>query len=208
MHRRLAQLAVALAALLVAGVVSAAPAPDVGAEPASHWKKLGKGGRIDLPAGFGSFKDVDKHRAGVQVEARLLVNADLHRLRVVADDAVVGEAPDGGFTPQDSLRAGWRFFAVGQDLAGRARVWRPGFDAAGSLVAHDPPLPCRSGAGATAPLAGPFDLVIPAGAVPDGKSLPSSDNSARLPGQRQAPRAWAADRDRRRRRLGEQRRQA
>ena len=162
-------------AVLLVGAVAAVVSASSGAKPPSPWQEVGKKTRIDLPAGFGAFKDVDKHRAGIQVVAGVLHNAAAHRLRFVSgDDGLIGESSDNGVAPDDSLGAGWRAFAVGKDAAsGQARLWRPAFDAARTLVALDPQLPCKEGTDPAVALAGPFDVAIPPGATPGGDALPA-----------------------------------
>ena len=92
----------------------------------SAWAQVGDEMEIDLPAGFGSFKDVRKDRPGVQVNVRVLRNASAGKLRFAAGDGVVAEAADGGFKAKDSLGAGHRAVAWGDDGSGKARLWTPG----------------------------------------------------------------------------------
>ena len=148
----------------------------VSVDARNSWRPVGDEFKIDVPAGFGSFRDVDRDRAGVQIRVRVLYSAGEHRLRVVAsDDTVVGEAVDGGFVPQDSLSAGWRAFVWGAS-AGSARLWTPAFDSGRTLLSTDPALPCGKALDRTTPLAGPFSITIPAGARPGGNIVASPAN--------------------------------
>ena len=145
----------------------------IAAEASSPWVRVGGRLKIDVPAGYGSFADVDRWRAGVQIVVRVFRYPAAGRIRFASNGVILGEAADGGFTPQRSLQAGFRAFAWGQDAAGAARMWAPDLGALGSLLSVDPALPCTDPLDATTPVAGPFTITIPAGAVPGGKVVPS-----------------------------------
>ncbi len=139
----------------------------------SAWAQVGDEMEIDLPSGFGSFKDVRKDRPGVQVNVRVLRNASAGKLRFAAGDGVVAEAADGGFKAKDSLGAGHRAVAWGDDGSGKARLWTPAFDSGRTSLSTDPALPCGKALDRTTPLAGPFSISIPAGARPGGNTIAS-----------------------------------
>lgn len=138
----------------------------------SPWKEVGDRIEIDVPVGFGSFKDTDKSRPGLQIDVQVYRSAVDGRIRFATPDGVVvGESPDGGFTPEDSLGAGGRAFAWGDTTAGTARLWTPAFDAGRTLLSVDPSLRCGKALDKTTPLAGPFSIAIPAGAKPGGRDV-------------------------------------
>lgn len=145
----------------------------IAAEASSPWVRVGESLKIDVPAGYGSFTDVDRWRAGVQIVVRVFRYPAAGRIRFASNGVILGEAADGGFTPQRSVQAGFRAFAWGRDAAGAARMWAPDLGALGSLLSVDPALPCADPPNATTPVAGPFTITIPAGAVPGGKVVPS-----------------------------------
>lgn len=166
--------AVSVCALMVLGVAPA-PAPAASlAKPKPLWVKVGSAMEIDVPPGFGTAFDIDYHRPGLQVFASVYRNATAGRIRFGSNTFVLGEAAIGSFTPQASFAAGFRAFAWGRDpLGGTVRLWTPAFDAAHSLTSLDPALPCATPVDATTPVAGPFTITIPFGAVPGGKIVPN-----------------------------------
>jgi hypothetical protein len=169
--RRLAVLG-ALVVLVCSGTAFGAPSAQAGG-PLGGWRPVGHVLVVDVPASAGVVLDVNPFRAGRQTLAVVLHNEGMGRLRFsTLLGRVLGEGPDGGFSPEGTLGAGWRGFAWG-DAAGPVRVWTPAFDSARSLAAVDPALPCGVAADAATPLAGPFEVTVPAGARPGGQTVPS-----------------------------------
>ena len=164
--------ALSVCTLVILGV---APTPAAGlAWPKpSPWVKVGSAMEIDVPPGSGSFFDVDYRRPGVQVFVTVYRNAAAGRIRFTSNNAVLGEGTSGGFVPQASFSAGFRVFAWGRGpVAGAVRLWTPTFDGAGSLMSLDPALPCTTAVDAATPVAGPYTITIPFGAIPGGKIVP------------------------------------
>lgn len=162
-----------LTLLSLSVVVGVSLLTSVAGATQSGWLQLGDEMEIDLPSGFGSYKDVRKDRPGVQINVHVLRKASEHKLRFASGDNVVGEAADGGFKAEDSLSAGWRAFAWGDDASGTARLWTLAFDSGHTLLSTDPGLPCGKALDRTTPLAGPLSITIPTGARPGGNSVAS-----------------------------------
>jgi len=139
------------------------------------WKPVGPWVMIDVPAGFGRFTDIERNQPGIQIWVRAQRNVAAGRIRfVAANGVVVGESADGGFTPQDSISGGWRIFAWGSGQSpGAARMWTPAFDTARTLSFVDPAISCGQAVDMQTPIAGPFQITIPQGAKPGGRTVVS-----------------------------------
>ena len=171
---RLAVLALLLGGVFAAVASAGSPAPPPRAPQTASWAPVGELMAIDVPKGLGTFLDLDPFRAGTQVVVIVLYNATDQRVRLVTVlGTVVSEGSAGSFVPRGTLNAGWRAFAWGGAQGGAARLWSPAFDPAHSFLSLDPQLPCGGASGPAAPLAGPFSVVIPAGAKPGGRTVAS-----------------------------------
>jgi hypothetical protein len=162
----------ALAVLVCSGTAFGAPPAQAGG-PLGGWRPVGHLLLMDVPASAGVVLDVNPFRSGRQTLVVVLHNEGMGQVRFsTLFGRVLGEGPDGGFSPERALAAGWRGFAWG-DAGGAARVWTPAFDSARSLLSVDPELPCGVAADASTPLAGPFEVTVPAGARPGGQTVAS-----------------------------------
>ena len=168
----IAYVLVALVAGWLGGLWSSSPAPS-SARGIFDWKPVGNVVMIDVPAST-SVLDLNPFRPGKQTFVLALHNEETGRLRIsTLLGRVLAEGPNGGFTPRDSLWAGWRIFVWGKDSSIGARLWTPQFNAGLALTSADPNLTCRTIADAATPLAGPFSISIPPGARPGGMNVPS-----------------------------------
>jgi hypothetical protein len=156
-------------AVLLAGVAVSAGAVAP-AQAAGTWTAVSGITVIDVPPSTGVVVDAAPARAGLQTAVRVLTDRVAGRLRVsTIRGRVLAEGPTGGAVPARVLGAGWRVFVLGSG----PRLWTPAFDPGRTFATVAPPLPCVPFAGAATPLAGPFDISIPAGARPGGRTVPS-----------------------------------
>lgn len=158
-------------AALVAAVLFWTDAPAIARTPT--WTTVGGWSLIDVPRSSGVTVDAVPARRGLQTLAVVQTNTATARLRVATvRGRVLAEGPTGGAAPRSVLNAGWRLFVTGTAPRG-ARLWTPAFDPARTLTSAEPALPCRTPRSATTPLAGPFDVTVPAGARPGGSTVPN-----------------------------------
>jgi len=126
---------------------------------------------IDVPAGFGSFPDVDSARAGTQVYARFEATEARVRIFDAQSGESLGEAPPVALVESGAIGGAWRIFAWARLEDGRVRLWTPAFDSERTLLSEETALPCASSGTVTGPLAGSFVIDVPDSFAPDDRTL-------------------------------------